>query len=78
MLKIWQPAVLVANTLQGSGSRVPSPEWRVAEVAVIEKVDEAMFLWEAEKQQRQVLSFINDGESRWFSTYAILVHYYKL
>ena len=50
----------------------------VAVVAAIEKVDEAVFLWEAEKQQNRVLPFINDSENRWFSTYAILVQYYKL
>ena len=41
-------------------------------------VDEAVPLWEVEKKPRQVLSFINDSETRWFSTYAMLVHYYKL
>ena len=50
----------------------------VAEVAAKEMVDEAMLLWEAEKQPKRVLSFINDSETRWFSIYAMLVRYYKL
>ena len=48
--KIWQSAVLAANAPQDSGSRVSSQEWRVAEVAGIEMLDEAMLLWEMEKK----------------------------
>ena len=41
-------------------------------------VDEAMLPWEAEKEPKRVLTFINYSETRWFNTYAIFVHYYKL
>ena len=41
-------------------------------------VDEAILLWEAEKEPKQVLSFINDSETRWSNTYAMLVRYCKL
>ena len=41
-------------------------------------VDDAMLLWEAEKEPKQVLSFINDSDTRWSSTYVMLVRYYKL
>ena len=41
-------------------------------------VDEAMLLWEVEKEPKQVLSFINDSKIRLSSAYAILVRYYKL
>ena len=41
-------------------------------------VDEAMLLWEVEKEPNRVLLFINDSETRWSSTYAMLVCYYKL
>ena len=44
----------------------------------IEIVDEAMLLREAEKEPKGVQSFINDSETRWSSTYAMLVRYYKL
>ena len=51
-LKIWQLAVLVANAPQGSGFRVSSQELKVAEVAVIEMVDEAMLPWKVEKEPK--------------------------
>ena len=44
----------------------------------IEMVDEAMLLWEVEKEPKQVLSLINDSETSWFSTHAMLARYYKL
>ena len=77
-LKTWKLAVLVGNAPQGSGLRVSTQALKVAEVAVIEMVDEAMLLWKVEKEPKKVLSFINDSESRQPSTYAMLVCYYKL
>ena len=47
-------------------------------MAGIEVVDEAVPLWEVEKEPKWVLSMINDSETRWCSTYAMLVCYYKL
>ena len=44
----------------------------------VEVVDEAVPVWEVEKELKQVLSLINDSENRWCSTYAMLVWYYKL
>ena len=44
----------------------------------VEVVDEAVPLWEVDKEPKQVLLLINDSETRWCSTYAMLVHYYKL
>ena len=46
-------------------------------MAGIEVVDEAMLLWEVGKEPKQVLSLIKDGETRWCSSYAMLVCYYK-
>ena len=47
-------------------------------MAEVEVVDEAVLLWEVDKKLKQVLSLINDSETRWCSMYAMLVHYYKL
>ena len=47
-------------------------------MARVEVVDEAVSLWEVDKELKQVLSLINDSETKWCSTYAMLVHYYKL
>ena len=41
-------------------------------------LDEVMPLWVMEKKLKQVLSFINDSETRKSSTYAMLVRYYQL
>ena len=41
-------------------------------------MDEAVLVWEVDKEPKQVLSLINDNENRWCNTYAMLVHYYKL
>ena len=62
-LKICQAAVLAANTLQASGTRVYSQEWTAAEVAAIEVVDEAVPLWEVNKEAKRVLLLINDSET---------------
>ena len=77
-LKNCQVAVLAANAPQASGTRVHSPEWTVAEVVQVEVVDEAVPVWEVDREPKQVLLLINDSENRWCSTYAMLVHYYKL
>ena len=47
-------------------------------MAEVEVVDEAVPVWEVDKEPKQVLSLINDSKNRWCSTYAILVCYYKL
>ena len=39
---------------------------------------EAMPVWEVDKEPKKILSLINDSENRWYSTYAMLVRYYKL
>ena len=70
-LKNCQAAVLAANAPQGSGTRVSGQESTVTEVAWIEVVDEAVLLQEVEKHPKWVLPLINDGETRWRSTYAI-------
>ena len=41
-------------------------------------VDEAVPLWEVDKEPKWVLSLINDNETRCCSTCAMLVCYYKL
>ena len=41
-------------------------------------VDEAVPVWEVEKEPKQVLSLINDSENRWCSTYTMFGRYYKL
>ena len=41
-------------------------------------VDEAILLWAVGKEPKQVLSFINDSETRCSSTYAMLVCHYEL
>ena len=40
-------------------------------------VDDAVPLWEVDKEPN-LLSLINDSETRWCSTYAMLLRYYKL
>ena len=77
-LKNCQAAVLAANAPQASGTKVHSQEQTIAEVVQVEVVDEAVPVWEVEKEPKQVLSLINDSENRWCSTYAMLVQYYKL
>ena len=47
-------------------------------MAQVEVVDEAVPVWEVDKEPKQVLSLINDSENRWCSTYAMLVQHYKL
>ena len=47
-------------------------------MAEVEVVDGAVLLWEVEKEPEQVLLLINDSETRWCSTCAMLVRYYKL
>ena len=47
-------------------------------MAQVEVVDEAVLVWEVEKEPKQVLLLINDSENRWCSTYATLLGYYKL
>ena len=44
----------------------------------VEVLDEAVPVWEVEKEPKQILSLINDSETRWCSTYTMLVQYYKL
>ena len=44
----------------------------------VEVVDEAVPLWEVDTEPKQVLLLINESETRWCSTYAMLVCYYKL
>ena len=44
----------------------------------VEVVDEAVPLWEVNKEPKQVLSLINDSRTRQCSTYAMLVCYFKL
>ena len=41
-------------------------------------VDEAVPLWEVDKEPKWVVSLVNDSEIGWCSTYAMLVCYYKL
>ena len=77
-LKNCQAAVLAANALQGSGTLVHSQEWTGTEVVQAEVVDEAVPVWEVDKEPKQVLSLINDSENRCCSIYTMLVHYYKL
>ena len=35
-------------------------------------------MWEVDKEPRRVLSLFNDSDTCWCSTYAMLVHFYKL
>ena len=51
-LKNCQAAVLTANTPQVSGTRVHSQEQTVAEAAQVEVVDEAVPVWEVEKEPK--------------------------
>ena len=44
----------------------------------VDIVDKIVPLWEVEKEPKQVLLLISDGENRWCSTYTMLVCYYKL
>ena len=62
-LKNCQAAVLAANALKASGTRVHCQEWTAAELAV-EVVDEAVPPWEVDKEPKQMLSLINDSETR--------------
>ena len=47
-------------------------------MAYVKVMDEAVPVWEMDKEPKQVLSLINDSENKWCSTYAMLVRYYKL
>ena len=47
-------------------------------MAGIEVVDEAVLLWEVDKEPKWMLLLINYSETRWCSEFAMLVHYYKL
>ena len=47
-------------------------------MAEVEVVDEAVPLWEVDKEPKQVLLLMNNSETRRCSTYAMLVCYYKL
>ena len=44
----------------------------------VEVVDEAVPVWEVDKEPKQVLLLITDCETRWCSIYAMLVYYCKL
>ena len=45
----------------------------LVEAVQVEVVDEAVPVWEVEKEPKQILSLINGSENRWCSTYAMLI-----